>query len=75
LPRFYYGVNINMDTPSLTVADLASLKSLLSAAYARGAFRVEEASAVGTIYDRLSVFLDAQKSAEPQSPPQGETNA
>ena len=64
-----------METKQLTVADLASLKSLLSAAFARGAFRAEEASAVGAIYDRLDSFLATQQSAGPSTPPQGETNA
>ena len=49
-----------MQNTQLTLADLASLRSLLQAAYSRGAFRIEEATQVGKIFDRLSVFLDQQ---------------
>ena len=68
-----------MENSKLTVADLASLKNLLTAAFSRGAFRVDEASAVGAIYDRLDAFLAEQTSANMPMPDQvstqGETNA
>lgn len=49
-----------MQNTQLTLADLASLRSLLQAAYSRGAFRIEESTQVGAIFDRLSAFLDQQ---------------
>ena len=65
-----------MQNTQLTLADLASLRSLLQAAYGRGAFRIEESTQVGAIFDRLSAFLDQQpatdQSVEGQ---QGETDA
>ena len=65
-----------MQNIQLTLADLASLRSLLQAAYSRGAFRIEESTQVGAIFDRLSAFLDQQpatdQSVEGQ---QGETDA
>jgi hypothetical protein len=68
-----------MQNTQLTIADLASLRSLLQAAYSRGAFRIEEASQVGTIFDRLARFLDEQQQAAEQAisadMPQGESNA
>jgi hypothetical protein len=65
-----------MQNTQLTIADLASLRSLLQAAYSRGAFRIEEASQVGAIFDRLSAFLDQQPAKEQSEPAtQGETNA
>lgn len=68
-----------MQNTQLTIADLASLRSLLQAAYSRGAFRIEEASQVGAIFDRLARFLDEQQQAAEQAEsaemPQGESNA
>jgi hypothetical protein len=64
-----------MQNTQLTIADLASLRSLLQAAYSRGAFRIEESTQVGAIFDRLSVFLDQQPAAEPSvAATQGENN-
>ena len=65
-----------MENASLTLADMASLKNLIEAATARGAFRANEMSTVGGIYDKLDAFLtatqaqlaaqaEAQQSAEP----------
>ena len=69
-----------MDT-QLTIADLASLHSLLDAACSRGAFRAGEMRQVGEIYDKLSAFLQAaqaqakaQQEAD-QAQPQGDENA
>lgn len=66
-----------MENAQLTVSDLASLRSLLQAAYARGAFKIEESSQVGVIFDRLSQFLEAQQQATeaPVAPEQGEKDA
>ena len=68
-----------MENAQLTIADLASLHSLIDAACTRGAFKAPEMSRVGEIYDKLSRFLDAaaqqaQEQTE-QAPPQGDTNA
>ena len=64
-----------MQNNQLTLADLASLRSLLQAAYSRGAFRIEESTQVGAIFDRLSTFLDQQSQPESAPADQGETNA
>ncbi len=50
-------LNICMENASLTLADMASLKNLIEAATARGAFRANEMSTVGGIYDKLDTFL------------------
>ena len=68
-----------MENAQLTIADLASLHTLIDAACTRGAFKAPEMSKVGEIYDKLSRFLDAaaqqaQEQAE-QAPSQGDTNA
>jgi len=41
----------------LTVTDLQNIKSLIEVVQARGAFRAEEMTKVGLVYDRLSDFL------------------
>lgn len=71
-----------MENNQLTIADLASIHSIIEAASTRGAFRANELSQVGAVYDKLSAFLQAaqsQMSAVDQPPeqaqPQGETNA
>ena len=72
---FLFCLNICMENNTLmTVADMASIKSLLEAACTRGAFRASEMSTVGRVYDKLSVFV-AQASAQLQSAEQGEINA
>jgi hypothetical protein len=62
--------------PSLTLADLASIQSIIEAASTRGAFRANELTVVGSMYDKLSAFIKAsqpaaQESAEP-TPTQGD---
>ena len=66
-------LNICMENASLTLADMASLKNLIEAATARGAFRANEMSTVGGIYDKLDAFLTATQAqlaqqAESQTP-------
>ena len=69
-----------MENAQLTIADLASIHTLIDAACTRGAFKAPEMSRVGEIYDKLTRFLDtatqqAQEQAEQAQPPQGDTNA
>ena len=69
-----------MENAQLTIADLASLKNVIDAACARGAFRATEMKSVGEVYEKLSAFLDAvvaqQKAQEEeQAQPQGDENA
>ena len=77
-----------MENTQLSVADLASIKNIIEAASSRGAFKAEEMTQVGAVYDKLSGFLaqvaaqqkaqaesQAGQSAEPEQQAQGETNA
>jgi hypothetical protein len=69
-----------MENAQLTIADLASIHTLIDAACTRGAFKAPEMSRVGEIYDKLTRFLEAarqqaQEQAEQANPPQGDTNA
>ena len=60
----------------LTLADMASIKSLIEAACNRGAFKANEMRAIGEIYDKLAKFVDAHVSQAPaQATPSGEENA
>lgn len=43
----------------LTVQDLGALKAIIDVAAQRGAFKPSEMQAIGTIYNKLSGFLDA----------------
>jgi hypothetical protein len=81
--RGFCFVNTAMNA-QLTLADLASIKNIIEAASTRGAFRANELTVVGTMYDKLCAFVDAcqaqadadkaaaEAAAAEQSPTQGE---
>lgn len=47
-------------TPAeLNITDLQNLRSVVDVAVKRGAFSASEASAVGSVYDKLNGFLNA----------------
>lgn len=60
------------DVPRFSLNDLKSLQEIVKVATERGAFRANELSAIGSVYDRLSGFLAA---GEVASQPDGETPA
>jgi type II secretory pathway component PulF len=67
-----------MENAQLTIADLASIHTLIDAACTRGAFKAPEMSRVGEIYDKLTQFLEAaaqQAQEQAEQAPQGDTNA
>ena len=45
--------------PELTVNDLSALKQIIDVASQRGAFKPNEMVSVGTIYNKLEIFLSA----------------
>lgn len=68
----------------ITVADLAVIKNLIELASNRGAFKAEELSSVGRVYDKLNLFLtklvkeaeEAELAANPSATSvSGETDA
>ena len=76
--RVFFDLNIYMENHTLTVADMASLKNVLEAACNRGAFRANELSTVGQLYDKLSIFVakSAEQLQAAEAPnPQGDTDA
>ena len=48
-----------METNTITISDLDTVKNIINLASTRGAFRGEELSMVGTVYDKLTAFLEA----------------
>jgi hypothetical protein len=55
-------LNIYMDNnttpPQITIQDLIMIKDLIDVACARGAFKADEMSSVGQVYDKLTGFLN-----------------
>lgn len=62
-----------MNTPTITLADVASMISIIEASSTRGAFRANELTTVGELYNRLQAFLDHARAQVEKS--QGEANA
>ena len=48
-----------MENNTITISDLDTIKNIINLAATRGAFRGEELSMVGTMYDKLTTFLEA----------------
>ncbi len=52
----------------LTINDLAQLKAIIDVAAQRGTFKPGEMAAVGTVYNKLSGFLEqVAKQGQPQN--------
>ena len=66
-----------MENNTITISDLDTIKNIINLAASRGAFRGEELSMVGTVYDKLSAFLEAvieqAKAQEANNAEAGET--
>ena len=57
----------------ITISDLATIKELIDLACTRGAFRGEEMTSVGEVYDKLTGFLDTViAAAQAEANQQGE---
>lgn len=57
----------------ITISDLATIKELIDLACARGAFRGEEMTSVGEVYDKLTGFLNTViAAAQAEANQQGE---
>ena len=58
----FLSLNIYMDNnttpPQITIQDLIMIKDLIDVACARGAFKADEMSSVGQVYDKLTGFLN-----------------
>ena len=57
----FFTLNIYMENttpPQITISDLVTIKDLIDVACSRGAFRANEMTSVGEVYDRLTGFLN-----------------
>ena len=61
-----------MEDPKITLADIASMISVIEAFSSRGAVKANELVTVGELYNRLKKFLEH---AQQQMEQQGEANA
>ena len=69
-------LNIYMDNTNtqITISDLATIKELIDLACTRGAFRGEEMTSVGEVYDKLTGFLNTViAAAQAEANQQGES--
>jgi hypothetical protein len=51
--------NTTLPPTQITVADLDALRAIVDLAAQRGAFRGAELQQVGTVFDKLTTFLDS----------------
>jgi len=65
--------------PDLNLNDLTAMRNLIDVVTQRGAFKANELSSVGVLFDKLNAFLDAanqaqqaQQTAAAPEQPQGE---
>jgi hypothetical protein len=59
--------------PDLNLNDLLAMRNLIDVVTTRGAFKANELSSVGVLFDKLNAFLEAaQKQAATATPAQGE---
>lgn len=58
------------EAPSLGIQDLIQVVKLIQLSNQRGAIHVNEMSSVGSLYDRLIAFLDANGAIEKNPPAQ-----
>jgi hypothetical protein len=54
--------------PELNISDLQNIRAIIDTAVRRGAFGGGEASAVGSVFDRLNTFLNAVAPAQAPAP-------
>jgi hypothetical protein len=54
--------------PELNLNDLAAIRNLIEVVTQRGAFKANELSSVGVLFDKISAFLEAAQAAQPKNP-------
>lgn len=55
--------------PDLNLNDLASIRNLIDVVTQRGAFKANELSSVGVLYDKINAFLEAAAAAAQAAQP------
>ena len=61
--------------PELTVTDLQNIRSIIDIAATRGAFKANEMAAVGTVFNKLDIFLAAVVPAQQKEQAEAEAAA
>jgi len=67
-------LNIVMET-NISISDLVSIRNVINLAAERGAFKAEEMLEVGTVYTKLSNFLEAVVAQAQEQEQSAEQNA
>jgi hypothetical protein len=63
----------NTTPPQITIQDLIMIKDLIDVSCSRGAFKADEMSSVGQVYDKLTGFLNTViATAQAQADQKGE---
>ena len=57
--------------PSVTINDIAFLVQIVEIVAQRGAFKADELSSVGAVYDKVKAFLVANTPQQPTPQPEG----
>jgi hypothetical protein len=77
--RGFFNVNIFMEnnTPQLTINDIAIARDVIDIAFKRGAFGAAEAKQVGTLFEKIDLFIktavaQAEEAAAAEIQPQAE---
>ena len=60
-------------TPGLGLADIAFLLQIVEICSQRGAFKADELTSVGTVYDKVKAFISANTPAQTVATPEGIT--
>jgi hypothetical protein len=57
--------SVQQEQPSLNIQDIVQLLNIVDVASRRGAFRAEELSSIGLVYDKISNFLKSTGAISP----------
>ena len=59
-------------SPELNINDLVAMRNLIDVVTQRGAFKANELSAVGVLFDKLNTFVTAAEAAQKEQQSKGE---
>lgn len=57
---------------TISINDLIMIANIIDVASTRGAFKAEELSEVGAVYDRIAHIIAQKQNSQPAEPPSGE---
>lgn len=62
-----------VEDPKITMEDIVLVQRIIATASSRGAFRAEEMSSVGRVYDRVSAFVSHNAPAQEEGKSEDQT--